>query len=228
MISVFTSSYNHGDFLSEAIESVLGQSYGDFEYHLIDDGSSDYTWDIIQSYTVQDARIRPLKVAKQANVGAVINISITRMKGGYWVWAPADDVLLPELLQRKADFAIEHPTAVLYSHGAVIDVSGEVQRLLQPRPVLPGTFRWMMRRQPGIGMTGIWIPRSAFDHVGTFPEHLDYSEDFYWVLKACKAGVDFVCVPEVLYHKRVHPNRTTERNWGGFKQQVQKIRRELQ
>lgn len=227
MISIFTSSYNHGKFLPEAIESVLGQSFGDFEYLLYDDGSEDGSWEIIQKYAQQDARIRAWKLPKQANVGVVVNMSLQEYRGSVWVWCPSDDLLHQNLLSHKLRFSVDCPNAVLYSHADVINEQGKLVTKLRPIPHLPSIFRQVIRKQPGIGMTGIWIPRKVFERVGGFPEHLPYSEDFYWVLKACREGVDFLCVPEILYSKRVHPGRTTERHRQEIAANVQRIRDEV-
>ena len=78
MLTVFTSSYNHGQFLDAAIKSVLSQTYSDFEYLIYDDGSKDNTWDIIQKYARQDSRIKAVKLDKTANLATVINKSLKR------------------------------------------------------------------------------------------------------------------------------------------------------
>ena len=224
MITVFTSCWNQGEFLSEAIESVLRQTHLDFEYLIYDDGSTDDTREVMRRYC--DSRIKTFHLDKQANVGCVINKSIKAMSGDAWVWCPADDVLLPELLETKLAESEKHShRAVLYSDWEIIDE----RRLLITQPVIlphvsPQEFRELMRTACPIGMTGIWIPKKVFDGVGPFPEHLDCSEDFYWAMKALDMGVEFHHIPKVLYRKRKHENSTTAKNPGLVNETVKRIR----
>ena len=220
MLTVFTSCYNHGEYLAEAIESVLNQTYQDFEYLLYDDGSTDDTKDVMESY--DDPRIKKFYLDKQSNVGCVVNKSFEEMRGSVWVWCPADDALLPQLLLTK----LTHPKYmhVLYSDWEVM--SGGERRLAH---LQPHEFKQAMQTSCPIGMTGIWIPKGAIGGAGYFPTHLWGSEDFYWVLKALKVGVEFYHIPEILYKKRNHSESTTARNARtiDIDKTVQMIRAEL-
>ncbi len=227
MISIFTSSFNHGAFLPEAIESVLNQSYEDFEYLIYDDGSTDDTWQTILKYADQDKRIVPIKLDKQKNVGVVINRSFQFFLGDAWVWLPADDKLAPNLLQEKLDWSKKFPDTIFYSYGFYMNNKGKTYKELILPCIEPKTFREEMKTTCKIGLTGVWIPRNIIDLVGLFPEHLNYSEDFYWILQACKAGVDFRCIPKCLYYKRKHQNSITGRNQKQIIKNINNIRKEI-
>lgn len=227
MISVFTSSHNHGEFLAAAIESVIAQTYTDLEFLVYDDGSSDRTWSVIEQYAERDPRIRPFRLSKQPNVGVVVNRSLRDASGSVWVWCPADDILLPELLERKAELAELYPDAVIYSHGNLMDEGGKVHGRVDPPPWTPEEFRKVIQDKCPIGLTGLWVPMAVFDRVGGFPEHLLYSEDFYWMLKACREGVDFRCVRQTLYHKRKHGNSLTGRHQKEIVANISRIREEV-
>ncbi len=227
MITVFTSSHNHGEFLADAIESVLAQTYTDLELLVYDDGSSDCTWGVIEKYAERDPRVRPFRLNKQPNVGVVVNRSLRDAKGSAWVWCPADDILLPELLERKSELAARYPDAVIYSHGNLMDKGGQVHGMVAPPPWTPEEFREVVQHKCPIGFTGIWVPMAVFDRVGGFPEHLSYSEDFYWMLKACREGVDFRGVRHVLYHKRKHGNSLTGRHHKEIVANIAHIREEV-
>jgi glycosyltransferase involved in cell wall biosynthesis len=227
MVTVFTSCWNQGNLLGWAIESVLAQTRGDFEYLLYDDGSTDTTWDVMQEYAAKDTRIRAVKLDKQPNVGVVINRSFKDVQGSAWVWCPADDLLLPELIQKKWEFSMQHPDTVLYSYGHYMRDNGTFYNTLKPKCYEPEEFRQVLKTKCPIGLTGVWIPTAVYQQVGPFPEHLKYSEDFYWMLMACKAGADFRCVPELLYAKRHHGNRITERHRAEILANVEKHRRDV-
>ncbi len=227
MITVFTSCYNQGKHLPEAIESVLNQAYSDFEYLIYDDGSTDNTWDVIQSYAKKDERIRPFQIPKSHNVGVVINKSIRNTRGNVWTWCPSDDIWLPNLLEVKNEEAKKYPGAILYSDWIIIDEHGKYVNQVSPKRYSPEEFKKVVWHDSPIGFTGIWIPMKTFDITGPFPEHLNYSEDFYWMIKATVHDMEFRCVPQTLYKKRKHDNTTTKKNLAKILDDVPRIREEL-
>jgi glycosyltransferase involved in cell wall biosynthesis len=210
MITVVTPCHNQSEYLKEAMDSVLAQTYVDFEYLLLDDGSTDCTWDLMQDYAKKDRRIRCIKLPKQPNVGPVLNRSIQEMQGDFWVWVPSDDRVMDSLLTRKmaVSCSLEH-RVVLYNNWVVVDEKGRHARDVELPDRTPEEFAELVWSKSPIGFTGIWIPRWVFDKTGVFPSHLQYSEDFYWMVKACADGIPFRGVPEFLVAKRVHGNRTT-------------------
>jgi hypothetical protein len=107
-VSVVMSVYNGQAFLAEAIESVLGQTYRDFEFVIIDDGSTDNTPDILAEYASRDARIR---IHRHANKGRAesLNIGVSVAKGEYIARMDADDIALPDRLQEQMRFMASHP-----------------------------------------------------------------------------------------------------------------------
>ena len=227
MITIVTSCYNQAKYLSKAIESVLSQTYKDFEYILIDDGSSDNTWKIVQGWAKKDKRIRPVGMSKQSNVGWVLNHSINIMKGDYWVWCPADDILKDNLLEQKLKVSKQlNHSSVIYSGWQHIDEKDKIIGKVIPLNRSPREFASCIYDTCPLGCTGIWIPKSVFDEVGLFPIHLACSEDYAWILKAVSNNVPFVCLPEVLYKKRLHPNRITNREKFKISNVVSQIRAE--
>ena len=227
MISIFTSSYNHSKYLGECIESVLSQSYSNFEYLLYDDGSTDNSWDIIKKYAKMDSRIRAFKLDKNPNLGVVINRSLQAYVGDAWLWCPSDDFWMPNLLEEKVEFHKQYPNCVSYSYWYEIDEKGTVINRKQTKNYTPEEFSKEVWVSSPIGFTGIWIPRMVFEEVGAFPEHLQFSEDFYWMIKATIDGVNFRCIPKYLYKKRKHSNRTTNRNIHKILENIPVIRTDL-
>jgi len=97
LISVVMPVYNSAAFLAEAIESILAQSYSQFEFIIIDDGSADNSAEIIRKYASQDARIRPLYLSHKGAGGAA-NAGIVVAKGELIARMDADDIALSERL----------------------------------------------------------------------------------------------------------------------------------
>lgn len=226
--TIFTSCYNQANYLPQAIESVLNQTYTDFEYLIYDDGSTDNTWEIIQSYVTKDSRIKGVKLEKQKNVACVINRSIHDMLTDFWLWCPSDDVWCDNLLEIKAEYAAEYPNQVVYSNFKQINEKGLEIGRTTIKPRTPDEFRRDAYSSP-IGFTGILIPKIILGLVGPFPEHFSFSEDFYWMYKAATFDkVDFVGDGRFLYSKRIHSNRlTAKRSSEDFRLQIKLAMQEV-
>jgi hypothetical protein len=111
-VSVVMSVYNGEAFLAEAIESILAQTYRDFEFVIIDDGSTDNTSGILAEYAKRDERIR---IHRHANKGRAesLNVGISLAEGGYIARMDADDIALPDRLKEQMRFMQSHPEAGL-------------------------------------------------------------------------------------------------------------------
>ena len=120
-VTVVLTSYNHGPFLREAIDSVLNQTFQDWECLIWDDVSNDDSWDIIQSY--DDPRIIPIRNEQTRRYIYAINTSITdRARGEYIAVHHSDDAWAPKKLERQVAYLDAHPkTAAVFSHVQIID-----------------------------------------------------------------------------------------------------------
>ena len=107
-ISVIMSVYNSEEYLSEAIESILNQNFENFEFIIIDDGSTDGSLEIINSYAAKDSRI---KILSHENKGlpASLNEGIAIATGKYIVRMDADDISLPSRFQKQYQFLESNP-----------------------------------------------------------------------------------------------------------------------
>ncbi|TCS90119.1 glycosyltransferase involved in cell wall biosynthesis [Anseongella ginsenosidimutans] len=105
--------YNARKHVREAIESILGQTYTEFEFLIIDDGSTDATPEIVCSYT--DPRIRFIRNEENRGVSAVLNQGIGLASSGLIARMDADDISYPERLEKQVAFFREHPEIALLS-----------------------------------------------------------------------------------------------------------------
>lgn len=106
-ISVAMSVYNGERFLVRAIESVLAQTFTDFEFLILDDGSSDGTRAIIESYAAQDSRIRPI-IRENRGLIASLNQLLAESRAPLVARMDADDVCLPTRFARQIAYLAEH------------------------------------------------------------------------------------------------------------------------
>lgn len=102
-------AYNAEKYIGEAIESVLNQTFKDFEFIIIDDCSTDRTSEIIKEYTARDARISYFRNEKNLMISHTLNRGISLSKGKYVARMDADDWSYPDRLQKQYDYMELHP-----------------------------------------------------------------------------------------------------------------------
>ena len=108
LISVLMPAYNAEKYISESIDSILNQSYKNFEFIIIDDFSTDKTYEIIKKYSKQDSRIKCFKNSKNLGIAGNRNRLIKMAKGKYIVWQDADDISFSFRLAKQTSFMQTH------------------------------------------------------------------------------------------------------------------------
>ena len=98
LISVYMPSHNRGPLLKRAIDSVLAQTYTEFELIVVDDGSTDDTWQVLQEYAARDPRVRPLRNEVARGACAARNRAIAEAKGKFVTGLDDDDTFTPDRL----------------------------------------------------------------------------------------------------------------------------------
>lgn len=109
-------SYNSESHISESIESVLSQTYQNWELIITDDNSSDSTVDIIGKYLEQDCRIKLLQSNKNCGAGTARNTSIKEARGKFIAFLDSDDLWLPQKLEKQIGFMINNNFSFTYSY----------------------------------------------------------------------------------------------------------------
>ena len=101
--------YNGERYLAEAIASVLGQTYADFEFIIVDDGSTDGSAVIIGEFVERDSRIRFIRLERNLGQANARNAGIEATSGKYVAMMDCDDVCLPDRLRKQMNFLEAHP-----------------------------------------------------------------------------------------------------------------------
>lgn len=112
-ISVITASYNYADFIKETIESVMAQSYLNWELIVVDDGSADNSVDVIKNYCQKDSRIKLFQHDNGANKGLkeTVKLGIEKSSGQYVAFLESDDIWREDYLQEKVEIVKKYPSA---------------------------------------------------------------------------------------------------------------------
>ncbi len=135
LVSVVMPAYNAEEYIGEAIESILAQTYKDFEFIIVDDGSKDRTKEIINEYTKKDNRIKVFVQEKNLGISAALNRGISEAKGKYIVRMDTDDYSYPTRIETQVNFMETHPKVVV--SGAAIQICDEKLNLLHVRTYNP-------------------------------------------------------------------------------------------
>lgn len=191
-VSVIMPAYNVGPYIGEAIQSVLAQTFTDFELVIVDDGSTDDTYDIAQRFADADPRIT---IVRQENRGlsAARNTALRHARADLMALLDSDDLWTPEFLASQ--------TALLAAHPEVDIVTGNAWTLggrTHGEPARP-----CPDPRPGPNLTTILsdelavfimsvFRRRVYDVIGGFDESLRTNEDFDFWLRAAVAGFRFM------------------------------------
>ncbi len=145
-VSVVMAVYNAESWLSEAVESVLGQTFGDFEFVVIDDGSIDATPEILRRF--HDPRLRVTRQPQSGQTPA-LNRALRLSQGALVARMDGDDVALPDRLARQVAFLDAHPDVGLLGTACrEISASGAVLRTITPPADDHAVRRLLIRKNP--------------------------------------------------------------------------------
>lgn len=146
LVSIIMPAYNAGRTISESIDSVLSQSYQDWELLVVDDCSKDNTLDVIQKYADGDNRITIIKNEKNLGVAASRNKAIAMARGEWVAFLDADDLWCGDKLEKQILFANQHSDAVLiYTAAHYMNADGIMYKYVMPVELKFG-FKQLLHR----------------------------------------------------------------------------------
>lgn len=126
-ISVVMASHNGERFIKEAIDSILAQTFSDFEFLIIDDGSTDLTPVILDDYAQKDQRVKVITNSQCLGLTKSLNIALKQAKGEFIARMDDDDISFKNRLEKQLNFARKNPNVVLLgSFAFLIDEKGEI------------------------------------------------------------------------------------------------------
>ncbi|MBT0667244.1 glycosyltransferase [Novosphingobium profundi] len=212
-ISVAMSVYNAERFLADAIDSVLGQSFADFEFLIVDDGSTDGSADIICAYAGRDARIRPV-IRENRGLIASLNELLERAQAPLFARMDADDVCLPERFGAQHTFLEAHPDyGVVGTWTLDIDEAGKPYRLHgRDHPVDHASFLEAIEKdQPLICHPAAMMRRDVVRSVGGYHAAFRHCEDYdLWLRLASVTRLGNI--PERLVRYRHYDEQVSSRH----------------
>lgn len=154
LVSIITPCYNASEFIGQTIESVLAQTYQNFEMIIIDDCSTDNSIDVISKYIRKDNRIKLIKLKNNSGSAVARNIGIKEAKGRYIAFLDSDDLWVPEKLIKQIAFMKTNELLVTYSSYFVIDKNGNITGVRKARESIK--YEDMLKSNHIGNLTGIY------------------------------------------------------------------------
>ena len=190
--------------LRAAVDSVLAQTFADFELLIIDDGSTDETPRILAEYDTRDRRVRVLTQG-QEGLAHALNRGLAAAAGSLIARLDADDEALPQRLRHQVDYLHAHPDIVLLGSWAqVIDEQGRVMhRRLRPPTESRSLAEVVLPRTNPFVHSSVMFRAAAARGAGGYRPALEMAEDYDLWLRLCERG-QIAILPEILVHYRRH------------------------
>ena len=214
--SVIVPLYNKERYVKKAIESVLAQTYCDFECIVVDDGSTDESLNVVQDVKSREPRAKSVRIISQNNSGvaAARNRGVKESKGEYVCFLDADDWWEPTWLEEMDKLIKEYPDAGLYATNYIYYKPGKTHVALNlPRGYFnyPSVYAEKLV-MPVTSITSC-MPRKVFDEMGGFPVGIKLGEDFLlWAKTAKHYPVAFCEKPLAYYNNDIPASMRATRN----------------
>ncbi len=202
-ISVIMSVYNDQDNISNSIKSILGQTYKDFEFLIVDDCSTDNTYEEIKKFTT-DPRIKLYKNSKNIGLTKSLNFLIEKSSGKYIFRQDSDDVSLSQRFQEQLN-VLEREIYQACTSRAIN---------MQNNKTIPGLSSWVPKKisikykNPYIHGT-LAIQKSLLNYIGNYDEDYLYAQDFKLYLDLIKKNKKIFEIKKPLYKLNTKNNIST-------------------
>ncbi len=208
LISVIMSNYNTPEeYLRQAIESVLNQTYNNFEFIIIDDCSSDISLEIIKSY--KDERIVVLKNDENMGITKSLNRGLEIAKGEFIARMDADDICLPERFEKQVQYLSNNPAVVVCGTG--VELFGDGADVYKEKIVckaIPPKEEFQIRLLFGnqiniIHPTAMFRHKILLDNSIKYDERYIYAQDYRMWVNCSRVG-ECANLPDILLKYRIH------------------------
>jgi glycosyltransferase involved in cell wall biosynthesis len=209
-ISVIITTHNRATLLMNAINSVLNQTFKDFEMLIVDDASKDNTEEVVKTFT--DGRIRYIKIFPEDSKGGnhARNVGIKEAKGEFIAFLDDDDEWLPEKLEKQFEvFGKDEKIGLVYT-GFKFIYENEWQKIHLAHPKRGNLSKDIMIRNYFGPLSVLMVKKKILEEAGLFDIEMPARQDYDIYVRLCQiCEVDFVREPLLKYHHRTNIKRIT-------------------
>ncbi len=208
LISVVMPARNAAATLAESLESLATQSFKDFELVLVNDGSSDETVAIAESFAGR-LNLRLVHHESSQGVARSINDGLAQSDSEFVARLDSDDLAQPERLARQLEFLRANPqVGVCGTHVLVFSREHE-QSFVLNHPTGSAAIRTALVQRCAIAHPSVMLRRQVFELAGTYDVRFDFAEDYELWCRASLLGVQFANIAEPLTHYRKHAGQVS-------------------
>jgi glycosyltransferase involved in cell wall biosynthesis len=197
-VSVIVPTYNQDKYLGFCIDSILNQTYRDFELIVVDDGSTDTTQEIVAKY---NANVRYIH-KQNGGTPSALNAGIRVANGEYLAWLSSDDLYLPNKLEKQiAQLSECSEIKVLHTAFYLVDTNGNViRKVVFSQDVFSDFSPVKLMKHNTINGSSILFHRECIERVGLFDESIHGTEDWdMWIRMACYYKFGYLSEPLISY-----------------------------
>lgn len=214
--SIIMTSYNYAQYIGAAIDSVLAQTFEDWELLIVDDRSTDDSWRVIQSFT--DPRIKSHRQAVNTGACAAYNHALSMARGIYIASLDSDDLYMPTKLAQQAEFLAAHPMIDIYgtfvteicSDGVTSSDATPFEAWFNVQMDLNDPTKWTWENR--LCHSGVVVRADFHRLVGEFNNGLVYTPDWQFWIRALVVGARFAVSTQPLVGYRNHGGNITHKN----------------
>ncbi len=212
LISVIMPVYNSGAYLEKAIKSVLSQTYKDFEFIIINDGSHDITSRILSK--LSDERIKVINLEKNQGIVNALNIGVRQSRGQYLARMDADDISHPNRFEKQLVFLKNNPLlAAVGSFTRVINKSGKQLFTTEP-PTRDSAIHQHLLKDSCIAHGSVMMRKDLVQKIGGYNNSpkVKHAEDYDLFVRLAK-HYQLANIPEYLYTRIEHESSVSHQNY---------------
>jgi Glycosyl transferase family 2 len=207
MISVVMPAFNAEKYVAEAIDSILSQTFTDFEFIIINDGSTDGTADVLEAFRRRDPRIQ-IHHQENSGVATAMNLGCSMARGEYVARMDADDISLPARLAAQVSYLDRYPEMGLC--GTWIYSFGDAEEILVRYPEEPDIALCTLPFQMPFAGGSVMFERELWSKTGLrYQTGIGATDDYQFIVECAKHS-KVSSVPEVLYRYRNHSAQVTQ------------------
>jgi glycosyltransferase involved in cell wall biosynthesis len=215
IISIIIPTYNRCNLLPRAINSVLNQSFKNFELIIVDDGSTDETKKIIEKYLKKNSRIKYIYQKNSGSPAQPRNTGIKIAKGNYIAFLDHDDEWFNDKLEKQIKMYIKNNKdnkIGLVGCGAIsINTKSKEKKIIKFPPSLKIKSAKALKKIIPYSCSSIMIKKSIFQEIGLFDEKMRVSDDYDMYIRISRK-YRFIFIQEPLFNYYIHENNLSKSN----------------
>ena len=223
-VTVFIPVYNRGRYLAQAVDSMLAQTYRDFEILILDDGSEDDSLEIARSY--RDPRVRVEANSKNLGNTPTRNRGIDLSRGRFIATLDSDDFAMPERLAKQVDYLEAHKDCVAVGSWIRKQDDATGTSRLKRHPLTSREMKAWFPWHNSLSQTSIMVRADTLKRL-RYDESYEQCQDYDLHIRLAREH-DIANLPEALTVKRLHSDQTTQKVRIGSESKLRVIRRLLQ